>query len=190
MGKCCCYLFRLTPFDILCTSCAQLSFLHININHLTLSLLFFLYRYSHQAVEVGLKTITRLVMIMTMTGVVVVTQEIGHTILHSPIHPLHPRLRSKAMEDGLMMMTMMIPGSHQARIIQVHPGVVHTHRASLVNGRVAVVVDGEATLPEIGRRHSTLHILFLLHRLHHLNSPVPVHLMHQLSGMMTGKSTA
>ena len=136
----------------------------------------------------------------TMIGVaVVVTQETGHTTLHSLIHPLHLRLHSEAMvdglmmEDGLLMMTMttmmMIPGNHQARIIQVHPGVVHTHQASLVNGRVVevvpiVVVDGEATLPEIGRRHQSLHTLFLPHRLHHLNSPVPVHLMTQCSLMM------
>lgn len=158
-----------------------------------------LYRCSHQAAEVGLKTITRLVMIMTMMiGVaVVVTQETGHTTLHSLIHPLHLRLHSEAMvdglmmEDGLLMMTMttmmMIPGSHQARIIQAHPGVVHTHQESLVNGRVVevvpiVAVDGEA-IPEIGRRHPSLHILFLPHRLHHLNSPVPVHRMHQRSMM-------
>ena len=139
----------------------------------------------------------------TMIGVVVVvTQETGHTTLHSLIHPLHLRLLSKAMEDGLMMedgllmmmMMMMIPGNHQARIILAHLGVVHTHQASLVNGRVAVdpivVVDGEATLPEIGRRHQSLHILFLPHRLHQLNSPVPVHLLTQLSGMMIGNSTA
>ena len=128
-------------------------------------------------------------MIMTMMiGVaVVVTQETGHTTLHSLIHPLHLRLLSKAMEDGLMtedgLMMMMIPGNHQARIIQAHPGVVHTHQESLVNGRVEVVpivvVDGEATLPEIGRRHQSLHILFLPRRLHQLNSPVPVHRMRQ-----------
>ena len=158
--------------------------------------------YSHQAAEAGLKTITRLVMIMTtMIGVaVVVTQETGHTTLHSLIHPLHLRLLSKAMEDGLMtedglmMMTMMIPGNHQAHIIQVHPGVDHTHQASLVNGRVVEVVriaavDGEATLPEIGRRHPSLHILFLPHRLHHLNSPVPVHLMTQYSLMILTNSS-
>jgi len=138
-------------------------------------------------------------MIMTMMiGVaVVVTQETGHTTLHSLIHPLHLRLLSKAMEDGLMtedgLMMMMIPGNHQARIIQVHGGVAaHTHQESLVNGRVVevvpiVVVDGEATLPEVGQ---SLHILFLPHRLHHLNSSVPVHLLTQLSGMMIGNSTA
>jgi len=125
-----------------------------------------------------------------MIGVaVVVTQETGHTTLHSLIHPPHPRLHphSEEMEDGLMMTMMMIPGSHQARIIQVHPGVVHIHQESLVNGRVEVVhtvaVDGEATLLETGRRHQSLHILFLHHRLHHLNSPVPVHLMTQCSLM-------
>ena len=55
----CRLLIRLTPYryfvHILCISCAR-------IIHLTSLLLLFLYRYSHQAVEVGLKITTRLVM--------------------------------------------------------------------------------------------------------------------------------
>ena len=116
------------------------------------------------------------------------TLEIGHPTQHSLIHPLHlhPHLLTREEEDRLgmtmdgLMTTMMILGSQEARIILVHPGVVHTRQASLVNGRAVpiVAVDGEA-IPEIGRRHPTLPILSLHHLLHHLNSPVPVHLMHQ-----------